>query len=115
MSEGAIDDMDEACPMYHGSTLVSVDLSGRDTVGMAAWLRTSEGRIALERSIPLHVRLLRLARIEAERRVEPMLVRAMSAIIEFKVAGDVLLMDIHVECPLAVLCEDEHDAEGEAP
>jgi hypothetical protein len=39
----------------------------------------------------------------------------MSAVMEFKVAGDVLLMDIHVECPLAIVGEGERDIEGEAP
>jgi hypothetical protein len=115
ISEGTIDGKDESCPVYHGSTLVSVDLSRPDTAGMAAWLGTPDGRTALERSIPLHVRLLRLARIEAERRVEPMLLRALNATMEFKVAGDALLMDIHVECLLAVLRQDERDADGESP
>jgi hypothetical protein len=101
VSEGMVEEADDRGPVYHGSTLVTVSLDRED---LSPLLRSPGAeRVAgiARRSIGLHVRLMRLARAEAERRAAPRLPRAMRVEMEFSVDGPRLLVDIAVECPLA--------------
>ena len=69
---------------------------------------------AVRRSISFHVRLMRVARREAEVRCAPYLPREMRTELEFKIEGRVLFVDIDIECPLAEQGADEDDLSGGA-
>jgi hypothetical protein len=91
--------------------MVSVDLSGGDgQVIDAGPLSNDELLDAARRSIGFRLRLLRLARTEAERRCAPLLVREMRTEPVFRIDGGVLFVDIDVECPLAAPLSGEDDA-----
>ena len=101
VSEGMTERIAGEGQVYHGSTLVTVALTRADLVAMVALLGPEGVGAAVRRSIGLHVRLMRLARYEAERRIAPLLPRSMHVEMEFTVEAERLLMDIGVECPLA--------------
>ena len=65
-----------------------------------------------ERSLTLHIRLVRLARLEAERRVAPLFVRELRAESTFRIVDKRLLVDIDIECPLAVSMGESSDADA---
>ncbi len=100
VSEGLVDKSDTAS-VYRGSTLASIDLNKpcfeiqKDGETLQCLLR------AAERSLTLRIRLLRLARLEAERRAAPLFVREMRADSSFRLVDNRLLVDIDIECPLA--------------
>ena len=109
-SEGAVERTARNGPVFYGSTLVTISL---DEGALTSSVREIEKRDlldALKRSIALHIRLMRLARVEAERRASPLLPRGMLADIQFEIEGELLLVDINVECPLADPSESADDA-----
>lgn len=111
VSEGEVEEEGENERRYNGSTLVTVDL---DKPGLEVdWDDPAfAGRLlhGLQRSLLTHVSLTRAARIEAERRCSPLLIREFSAETEFRIDDHRLLIDIYVECSLA---DVEHlDATG---
>jgi hypothetical protein len=112
LSEGAVERCDGSTPVFHGSTLVTIPLQGRG--GADAVARSTPAVLigAARRSIALHIRLMRLARTEAERRCAPLLPRGMLADIQFNIEGAHLLVDINVECPLAESPRSLADAEA---
>jgi hypothetical protein len=116
LSEGAIVDGDDGERVYGGSTMVSVDLrGGADQPFDPGPLTDDELLGAVRRSIGFRLRLLRLARAEAERRCAPLLVREMRTEPAFRIEGGVLFVDIDVECPLAAPLGGEDDAGRGAP
>jgi hypothetical protein len=101
VSEGMTEDVSGEGPVYHGSTLVTAALTRPDLAALVALIGPAGLVAAVRRSVGLHVRLMRLARFEAERRIAPFLPRSMRVEMEFAVEAERLLMDIGVECPLA--------------
>jgi hypothetical protein len=116
MSEGAIVDGDEGERVYAGSTMVSIRLRGGEEPLLDIGPLSSEELLgAVRRSIGFRVRLLRLARAEAERRCAPFLLREMRTEPVFRIDDGVLFVDIDVECPLAAPWSGEDDAGRGAP
>jgi hypothetical protein len=116
LSEGAVVDGDGGERVYAGSTLVSVHLRGSAEQLLDAGPLSDEELLgAVRRSIGFRVRLLRLARAEAERRCAPFLVREMRTEPVFRIDGGVLFVDIDVECPIAAPWSGEDDAGRGAP
>ena len=112
ISEGSVEQDGTKEAVYYGSTLVTIDL---DRCGLALELdeRNIERLLSsFKRSIMAHVRLMRLARREAESRSSPYLLRAMSVNIDFGIEGKKLLVDIDVRCPLEERVSDEGDVSG---
>jgi hypothetical protein len=110
LSEGSIVDGDEGERVYAGSTLLTTPL--RDTPALDCGDATDEELCdLLRRSVGLHVRLMRLARAEAERRSTPFLPREMRCVLAFRVDAGVLFVDIDLECPLAapIVCGGENE------
>ena len=100
-SEGAVDLGGPSGPVFFGSTMVSIPLDQGAISKTVGRIDRDELLAALRKSISLHIRLMRMARVEAERRASPLLPRGMLADVEFKIEGELLLVDINVECPLA--------------
>ncbi len=99
-SEGEIDRDVEGLSVYRGSTMLTVDVH-RAPFGVQE--ETGDALLdAVRRSLHFRVHLMRLARREAERRSEPWLLTGMLIDSEFKIDGKELLVDINVECPLAM-------------
>ncbi len=105
MSEGAVE---TEARVYSGSTLFSIPLHRRFDFGKVDNLDALV--VCAERSLPLHLGLLRLSRREAERRCSPFFIREMNAETAFSRNGTNLLIDVDVECPLAAV--DEMEGEG---
>lgn len=99
ISEGAVCE-EEGNNEYSGSTYVSIDLADPLFRG----LETAESRRvlceALQSSLSFRIRLMRLARIEAERRVEPLLLTTIHTELVFNIESNLLLVDIEVESSL---------------
>jgi len=116
LSEGAIVDGDGGERVYAGSTMVSVELHGDAEQLLDIGPLSDEALLgAVRRSIGFRVRLLRLARAEAERRCAPFLLREMRTEPVFRIDEGVLFVDIDVECPLAAPWRGEDDAGRGAP
>ena len=99
-SEGQVMVTGEGTAMYSGSTMVTVELS-RIISESSDHPDTPHALLrALERSISFRVGLMRIARLEAEIRSAPRLVREMATELEFTIVPGKLLVDIEVECPL---------------
>jgi hypothetical protein len=91
VSEGKLEaDGDDT--VYAGSTMVTIDLPS------AVRPDTDRTRLVnqLQRSIGFQLRLMRLARQEAERRSVPLLLGPLEAESSFRLEGDRLLIDIDV-------------------
>jgi hypothetical protein len=116
LSEGAIVDGDVDERIYSGSTMVSVPLRGDGSQLVDPGpLSDEELLCAVRGSIGFRLRLLRLARAEAERRCAPFLVREMRTEPVFRIEGGMLFVDIDVECPLAAPWNGEDDVRRGAP
>ena len=116
LSEGAIVDGEGGDRVYAGSTMVSVRLRGGEEPLLDAGPLSDEQLLgAVRRSIGFRVRLLRMARAEAERRCAPFLLREMRTEPVFRIEGGMLFVDIDVECPLAASWNGEDDAQRGAP
>jgi hypothetical protein len=113
VSEGVTGEVEGEGLVYHGSTLVTVALDRPDLAAMLRSIGTEGIATAAARSIGLHVRLMRLARSEAERRVAPLLPRGMRVEMEFAVEDQSLFVDIGVECPLAQPAMDAAEGTGD--
>jgi hypothetical protein len=109
-SEGAVERSGRGGPVFYGSTMVTIPLDEGPFSRLVREVDQSDLLEALRRSISLHIRLMRLARVEAERRSSPLLPRGMLSDLEFKIEGEMLLVDINVECPLADPSESADDA-----
>ncbi len=111
LSEGAIQDTEESAT-YAGSTMLTVDLRGT-----ALGLRLPRGAagdaatLAIARCGEMRVRLLRLARLEAERRAGGHLPGTMTCEIDSRLSGGRLLIDIDVELPLDSIDGGDEDME----
>lgn len=112
ISEGMVEDAETPTPLYRGSTLVTIDLDKpcfdiqKDDTTLNRFLT------AAERSLTLHIRLVRLARKEAERRAAPLFLREMCAESVFRIVDKHLHVDIDIECPLAVVMGETNDAKA---
>jgi hypothetical protein len=87
--------------IYSGSTMVTIELDGRSVSGMESPSMREALRESVRHSISFCVKLMRIARSEAERRCAPFLPRGMRTELEFTIDGSALLVDIEIECPLA--------------
>ena len=102
LSEGAIVEGEGREQVYAGSTMLTIDVSGGVAPGIDRAGATDEELLAaVRRSVGFHVRALRLARAEAERRSAPCLLREMRSELVFRIEGGILFVDIDVECPVA--------------
>jgi len=110
VSEGSSEPDGSGGAIYNGSTMVAIPLDG-EGLGFRLGAPGAADHLveSARRAISLRVRLLRIARAEAERRCEPLLVRSMEAALEFRIEGRALFVDIVVECPLAA---PERDRDG---
>lgn len=116
LSEGTIVDGDGGERVYAGSTMISVRLRGAEEELLDTGPLSDEQLMgAVRRSIGFRVRLLRMARAEAERRCAPLLLREMRTEPVFRVEGGMLFVDIDVECPLAAPWNGEDDARRGTP
>jgi hypothetical protein len=100
VSEGIVE-KNKDYPFYNGSTLVTIDFNTRDFDINLESIDCSTIMEQARQSLLLRVRLMRLARKEAERRASPYLLRGMNAVSEFRFEDKALLVDIDIECPLA--------------
>ena len=102
VSEGEVSTDSPDGPVFRGSTMLDVNFNDLKIAPGDDVVRTRELFIAmLRRSIAFNIRLLRLARREAELRCSPWLPRSMETELEFKIEGDRFLVDIDVECALS--------------
>ncbi len=100
-SEGEIETEGKNDARYYGSTLLTIDLDS-DAIDAGPGSAHPEMIAALARtSLLFRIQLLRLARLEAERRTAPYLLRGMSAETQFRIDNHRLLVDINIECLLA--------------
>jgi hypothetical protein len=102
MSEGAVETGETGGSTYYGSTFVTIDLRRADID-----LREEEDMPgafvkAVEHSVFFRLRMMRFARVEAERRCLPYLISEMFVQTEFRIDDMRLFIDINVECPLAM-------------
>lgn len=109
-SEGAIERNGGNGRVFLGTTMVTVSLDEGAIAQSVRQVDPEELLQALRKSISLHIRLMRIARAEAERRASPLVPRGMLADLEFKIEGALLLVDINVECPLTDPSEAVDDA-----
>jgi hypothetical protein len=110
VSEGEIETRSSREHTYFGSTFVTINLKRGDLDLGPAEGEPSIVLDAARTSLLFRTRLLRLARVEAERRCFPYLMRGMSTHTEFKFADNILLVDINVECPLAIPVAEERES-----
>ncbi len=91
VSEGKLE-ADGGDTVYAGSTMVAIDLQS------AVRPDTDRGRLVnqLQRSIGFQLRLMRMARQEAERRCLPLLLGPLDTEASFRLEGNHLLIDIDV-------------------
>jgi hypothetical protein len=102
MSEGEIESRDSAGNIYYGSTFVTIDLR-RSDIDLGTNKNMPDVLLeALEHSVFFRLRLMRLARLEAERRCVPHLISEMFVQTEFRIDDKRLFIDISIECPLAM-------------
>lgn len=114
LSEGVAVEGEAGERVYSGSTMLSVGLRDSPSIDCGD-ASDEELREMASRSIGFHVRLIRLARSEAERRSAPFLPREMRCELAFRVEGGVLFVDIDLECPLAAPRPGADGAQGGAP
>ena len=116
VSEGTVMKGDRNGEMiFSGSTMVTIRFTDLDPDPFDDNGGRESLTRALKKSISFHVRLLRLARREAERRGAPYLPIQMSTELEFTIVDDALLVDIDIECPLAEPRDDVGQAPGDSP
>jgi hypothetical protein len=108
-SEGEVERDGDRGAVFVGSTMITVPLDDGIVAGIVDSRGIDELLAAAQNSISLHIRLMRIARREAERRCAPLLPRGMLTDIQFKIEDTRLFVDICVECPLA---DPSRDAEG---
>ena len=101
VSEGSIESDAGGEPRFVGATMITIELDDSRFAAISLPVERERLRIALTRSIAMHVKLMRLAREEAERMSAPSLPRGMRTELEFTIEGSSLLVDIEIECPLA--------------
>ncbi len=102
LSEGEITSETENEYVYNGSTLITIELDRSDLILGPAREDFSQLIKMLSASILFRLRLMRIARMETERRCVPYLLREMSIQTEFKIEDKKLFVDIYIECPLAM-------------
>lgn len=101
ISEGGVEARKGGGNIYFGSTLISIDLDraeldiSREEEDLEALVR------AIGKSVMFRVKLMRMARLEAERKCAGFMIQEMYVHTEFKIEDRQLLVDINVECPLA--------------
>jgi hypothetical protein len=100
-SEGEVERDRDRGATFLGSTMITIPLDEGSVAGASDRRGTDELLDAARNSIALHIRLMRIARREAERRCAPLLPRGMLTDIQFKIEDARLFVDICVECPLA--------------
>jgi hypothetical protein len=116
LSEGAIVEGEGGERVYAGSTMLTIDVSGGTVPGVdRGGASDAELLEAVRRSLGFHVRAIRLARAEAERRSAPYLLREMRNELAFRIEGGVLFVDIDVECPVAVPWKGADETQRGAP
>lgn len=116
VSEGAVTNGDrDGEKIFCGSTMVTIRFADLDLDPVDENGGRESLLVALKKSISFHVRLLRLARREAELRCAPYLPVKMSTELEFTIEDDALLVDIDIECPLAEPRDDAEQAPGDSP
>ncbi len=101
ISEGGVAEKETEDAVYHGSTLVTINLDREDLELGPAQEQPELIADIMRSSVFFRLRLMRLARGEAERRCSPYLLRGMSAETEIRIDGHELFVDINMECPLA--------------
>lgn len=98
LSEGEIISGDRERNSYFGSTLIAIDLL-RSDIDLGPMY---EDRELLKRmahsSVSFRLRLMRLARREAERKCAPRNIGRIATDTEFRIEGDQFLVDINIEC-----------------
>jgi hypothetical protein len=111
MSEGSVD-MENSEETYNGTTMISVNLD-RPDIDLSFDKGTMDALgVALSNSILFRTRLMRMARIEAERRVAPRLLTGMLAETEFRIEEKQLFVDIEIECPLEPAARESGSSTG---
>ncbi len=109
VSEGKAETGEEGEHIYYGTTFIAIDLKREDLdlgLGKEEFDLLTE---AVRRSILFRLRVMRLVRLETERRSFPFLLRGMFVQTEFKIEDWQLLIDINIECPLEMPMDE---AEG---
>ncbi len=112
VSEGMVESVDRDDSIYRGSTLITINLDKPYFEIEKDETTLNQLKEAAERSVALHIRMVRLARLEAERKAAPLFVREMRAESTFRIVDKCLLVDIDIECPLAVAIGESDDAQG---
>ncbi len=102
MSEGDIFSRSDGGNSYFGSTFVTIDLQRAD-IDLGSDENMPHVLLeAVEHAVFFRLRLMRLARLEVERRCIPHLIAEMFVQTEFRIDANQLFVDINVECPLAM-------------
>jgi hypothetical protein len=102
MSEGEVVPLENGENAYYGTTFVTIGLIADEIDLQLSGNEEQQLIDALECSVLFRLRLMRLARKEAEQRCVPFLPVEMVIETEFRIEEKALLIDINVECPLAV-------------
>jgi hypothetical protein len=111
MSEGEIESSANGGSTYYGTTFVTIDLRRTD-IDMATGENPPGVLVrSVEHSVFFRLRLMRFARLEAERRCLPYLISEMFAQTEFRIDDKQLFVDISIECPLAMPESERHSRE----
>jgi hypothetical protein len=95
---------------YCGTTYITIDLNRRDV----DWGVQSNHQLlidAMSRSVLFRLRLMRIARREAERRCHPRSLMETSIHTEFRIEDHSLLIDINIECPIALFSNETDSCE----
>lgn len=108
LTEGAMRPGSKGAQTYFGTTMVTIEL--RHIEQLVRLPKGRQGEAMLERIVScaqMRIRLLRMARLEAERKCVGMLPGTMHAEIDTRIDDHRLLVDIDVELPM------EDDSHGE--
>ncbi|MCA9602804.1 MAG: hypothetical protein R3A78_09735 [Polyangiales bacterium] len=105
LSEGEVDG-----PSFHGSTMIAIDLERLQWVVREPLTEELSGRLAasVERSVRVHLRAMRLARAEAERRASTVVLGTSRTEVHVSLRGTRLHLDVDFEAPVL---EDFAEAE----
>ncbi len=97
--------------VYSGSTLLSIDLTDPELSRLDSQESKQTLLNALRRSISFRLRLMRLARVEVERRCEPLCPSVLRTELAFTIDTNTLLIDIEVESSLKQTDDSETSVE----
>jgi len=102
VSEGTIDTDDHGNNIYNGTTYISINLEQQNLNINKNEAYLTKLLFAVKNSLLMHMGIMRLVRMETERKTAPFLVRKILTETEFRIEEKRILVDIDIESPLAL-------------